>query len=63
MNTYWIFNFVNINGPFIGNIEENIICFYSFFTTLLVSEIMIDQYTMCIYHKCSRTLVITLINI
>jgi hypothetical protein len=32
---YWIWNLVNINRPFIGDVKENIVCSYSFFTTLL----------------------------
>lgn len=34
--TYWVWYLININCPFIGNVEENIICQYSFFTTLLI---------------------------
>jgi hypothetical protein len=33
--TYWVNDLVNINRPFIGDVKENIVCSYSFFTTLL----------------------------
>lgn len=35
---YWIWDFVNVHGPFICNIKENIICQYSFFSSLLIPE-------------------------
>jgi len=35
---YRVRDLININSPLVGNVEENVICHYSFFATLLIPE-------------------------